>query len=334
MKHEMKYIYEVYQEKSFSQAAKNLFISQPALSSSIRKAEREIGFEIFDRNTLPIRLTEAGKLYIEAAEKIMAVERELDGRLSEMANLKTGRVVVAGANFFSACMLPPVIHTFVSRYPGVDLELVESDSMVLYEEALKDNIDLIFDAGVYDSSLFVSETLSAEHIVLAVPRDNPLNRAFAKIALTRSNILAGRHLSGSAPSADISAFAAEPFLLLKRGHDMHRRSLDICRRAGFTPRTSLYLNQLSTVANMACQGLGCCFLTDTVIRLLLTGRSPLVYYPVNDPAAKRDIFIAHPLKKPVTKAMATFIGIARETFSQRVVENCDPPDVRFALREI
>ena len=131
MKQEMKYIYEVYQEKSFSQAAKNLFISQPALSSSIRKAERGIGFEIFDRNTLPIRLTEAGKLYIEAVEKIMAVERELECRLSEMASLNSGRVVVAGANFFSACMLPPVIHTFVSRYPGVDLEVVESDSMAL-----------------------------------------------------------------------------------------------------------------------------------------------------------------------------------------------------------
>lgn len=45
-----------------------------------------------------------------------------------------------------------MIHTFVSRYPGVDLELVESDSMALYEEALKDNIDLIFDAGAYDAS--------------------------------------------------------------------------------------------------------------------------------------------------------------------------------------
>lgn len=92
MKQEMRYIYEVYQEKSFSQAAKNLFISQPALSSSIRKAERGIGFEIFDRNTLPIRLTEAGKLYIEAVEKIMAVERELECRLSEMASLNSGRV--------------------------------------------------------------------------------------------------------------------------------------------------------------------------------------------------------------------------------------------------
>lgn len=315
MKHEMKYIYEVYQEKSFSQAAKNLFISQPALSSSIRKAEREIGFEIFDRNTLPIRLTEAGKLYIDAAEKIMAVERELDCRLDEMASLKSGHVVVAGANFFSACMLPPVIHTFVTRYPGVDLELVESDSMMLYEEALKDNIDLIFDAGAYDSSLFISETLSAEHLLLAVPAANPLNSDFAEIALTRGDILSGRHLWGSAGSADISAFAGEAFLLLKRGHDMHRRSLDICRRAGFTPRTSLYLNQLSTVANMACQGLGCCFLTDTVIRLLLTDRSPLVYYPVSDPSASRDIFIVHPRKKTVTKAMEMFIRIAKETFS-------------------
>ena len=181
MKQEMRYIYEVYQEKSFSQAAKNLFISQPALSSSIRKAERGIGFEIFDRNTLPIRLTEAGKLYIDAIEKIMAVERELEYRLSEMASLNSGRVVVAGANFFSACMLPPVIHTFVSRYPGVDLELVESDSMALYEEALKDNIDLIFDAGAYDASLFASETLCEEHILLAVPSDNPLEIPEARI---------------------------------------------------------------------------------------------------------------------------------------------------------
>ena len=315
MKQEMKYIYEVYQEKSFSQAAKNLFISQPALSSSIRKAERGIGFEIFDRNTLPIRLTEAGKLYIEAVEKIMAVERELECRLSEMASLNSGRVVVAGANFFSACMLPPVIHTFVSRYPGVDLELVESDSMALYEEALKDNIDLIFDAGVYDASLFSSETLCEEHILLAVPSDNPLNRRFAENSLTREEVLAGRHLCRDSGSADISAFSGEAFLLLKRGHDMHRRSLDICRRAGFVPRTSLYLNQLSNIANMACQGLGCCFLTDTVIRLLLTVGSPLVYFPVRDPSAGRDIFIAHPRKKQMTKAMEMFIRIARETFA-------------------
>lgn len=66
---------------------------------------------------------------------------------------------------------------------------------------------------------------------------------------------------------------------------------------------------------MACQGLGCCFLTDTVIRLLLTGGSPLVYYPVRDPSAGRDIFIAHPRKKQMTKAMEMFIRIARETFA-------------------
>lgn len=54
MLNEMKYVYAVYQEKSFSKAAKKLFISQPALSNMVRKAEREVGAAIFDRSTIPL----------------------------------------------------------------------------------------------------------------------------------------------------------------------------------------------------------------------------------------------------------------------------------------
>ena len=54
MLNEMKYVYEVYKEKSFSKAAKKLFISQPALSNMVRKAEKEMGAPIFDRSTIPL----------------------------------------------------------------------------------------------------------------------------------------------------------------------------------------------------------------------------------------------------------------------------------------
>ena len=61
----LKYVYEIYKEGSFSRAAKNLYISQPSLSATIKKLEQDIGITIFDRSTTPVQLTDAGKVYIE-----------------------------------------------------------------------------------------------------------------------------------------------------------------------------------------------------------------------------------------------------------------------------
>jgi DNA-binding transcriptional LysR family regulator len=68
------YAYEVYKEKSFSQAAKNLYVSQPALSSSIKKLEARFGVTIFDRSSQPISLTDEGKVFIEAIENIKNIK--------------------------------------------------------------------------------------------------------------------------------------------------------------------------------------------------------------------------------------------------------------------
>lgn len=60
MINEMKYVYAVYQEKSFSKAARKMFVSQPALSNMVKKAEAEIGRPIFDRSTIPLTVTKEG----------------------------------------------------------------------------------------------------------------------------------------------------------------------------------------------------------------------------------------------------------------------------------
>ena len=74
------HIYAVYQEKSFSKAAKKLYVSQPWLSATVKKAEQELGLPLFDRSTNPISLTKAGRYYIERIEQIMAIETEMEGR--------------------------------------------------------------------------------------------------------------------------------------------------------------------------------------------------------------------------------------------------------------
>lgn len=92
----MNYVYEVYKEQSFSKAAENLYISQPALSSMIKKIETKIGMPLFDRSTSPIQLTECGKKYIKTAEKIMDLENEFAYYVGNLQELKTGRLSVGG----------------------------------------------------------------------------------------------------------------------------------------------------------------------------------------------------------------------------------------------
>ena len=73
----MKYVYAVYQEKSFSKAARKLQVSQPALSKMVRKVEKDIGVIIFDRSTIPVTVTREGAFYIKSIEDIMFIQRNL-----------------------------------------------------------------------------------------------------------------------------------------------------------------------------------------------------------------------------------------------------------------
>ena len=113
----MEYIYEVYKEKSFSKAAAALFISQPSLSANVKRVENRIGYPIFDRSTKPLQLTEVGKHYIQAVEKVMDIENNLENYLLDLGNLKTGTLNVGGSNFFSRGFCLPLLLIFPKNSP-------------------------------------------------------------------------------------------------------------------------------------------------------------------------------------------------------------------------
>ncbi len=76
MLREMNCILAISQMGSFSKAAESLYISQPVLSATVKKLESELGAQLIDRSTNPVQLTEAGKFYIESAQKILAIQKE------------------------------------------------------------------------------------------------------------------------------------------------------------------------------------------------------------------------------------------------------------------
>ncbi|WP_432648048.1 LysR family transcriptional regulator [Mitsuokella sp.] len=302
----MDYVYAVWQEKSFSAAARKLFVSQPALSASVRKVEKELGLPIFDRSTSPLQLTDAGRAYIDAAERIFHIKKDLKSYCDDLAGLESGTLQLGGTNFFASCFLPPMIEAFSQRHPHIALSVIESDSADLFNKLMTEELDIIVDSGIYDEALYETIPFYQDHILLSVPAALPINEKFAAYRMTRQDILMGRHLEARMPAVPLSAFAETDFLILGKGNDMYRRSKKLFQHNGFTPCVRLYLNQLMTAYHMARQGLGATFLTDTLVRLSAPNEA-LVYYKLDDEEAQRQIFLAVKRKGYRTKAMQGFV---------------------------
>ncbi len=100
-----KYVYEVYKEKKLLKAAQNLYISQPSLSARIKKIEQRLGSPLFDRSTMPIRLTEVGEAYIKAAEEISQIEQQMENYINNLNTLRSGHLSMGGSNLFAAYVL-------------------------------------------------------------------------------------------------------------------------------------------------------------------------------------------------------------------------------------
>lgn len=314
MQNTQRYIYEVYKERSFSRAAQNLYVSQPALSACIKKAEALIGMQLFDRSTLPIEPTEAGRLYIQAIRKIMAVEDELQTQISALSQLEQGHLVIGGSTFFASYMLPPLIQNFTKLYPGVSLKIEEDDTNTLYTAPAQEGVQLILDGGRCDETRFDRQTLFHEALLLAVPAANPLNQKLTRYALRRKDIIDGHHQSQAVPPVNLRRFRQETLILQDPGHDTNRRSLALCKDAGFAPYKTIVVNQLSTAANLAAQGLGCTFVTDSLVRLVPLPDQALCFYRLNNTIACREVFLAWRVHSPLSPAMQRFLTTAQEYY--------------------
>ena len=181
-----------------SLAAKKNFVSQPALSAIVKKVEKSLGVTLFDRSTLPISLTDAGKIYISAIEEIRQTKKKMLEELADVNELKTGTLTVSGENFVSSFIMPEIIMRFSNLYRGVKVELVESNSPDLRKLLLTEGIDLLI-AHDFDKTLYSCEPLFEEMILLAVPNSFAINRFLEGRSLSLDDLKAGKHLTDDCP---------------------------------------------------------------------------------------------------------------------------------------
>lgn len=145
----LKVFYSVAKYLSFTQASKELYISQPAITKHIRELESLYGVRLFDRLGNKISLTDAGKLMLEHCEQILAAYRRLEYDMNLLKNEWTGDLRLGASTTISQYVLPPILARFTEKYPKVNVTLMDTNSRNIEQALQNHDIDLGLVEGVF-----------------------------------------------------------------------------------------------------------------------------------------------------------------------------------------
>ena len=303
------YVLEVYKQRSFSKAARKLFVSQPALSATIKRTEEKVGEPIFDRSTTPISLTPCGEEYIRTAYAIAASEENFINYLNKLQGMQTGKLILGGTNLNISYVLPTILEEFGKTYPNITIMLEEKNIEDLEKALDLGEIDFLVDACQMDQSKFTSYPYQKESVLLVIPKFYACNDKLTDYRLSRRDIILDRHLDENFPILPLNLIADQQFILLKETTDTYKRTEKLFLKYEITPSVHYHLDQQSSAFSLACAGLGVTFISDTLVKNS-SFHPNLCYYKIDSIAGDRHIQFHKKKSRNLTYAMQAFLKVA------------------------
>ena len=317
MNNNLKYVRTVYEKGSFSKAAQALYITQPALSLAISKLEGEIGLPLFDRSQKPVELTEAGHIYLEKAEEIEALEREMNNQLSDLRSLHSGHLCIGVTGYLISFILPIVLHDFRKAYPGIELKIAEAGSYELKNLLLQKKVDLIFLSDTESFSEYRCIPVFQDHLLLALSKEHPIHEGLESLAFTSEDIVKGCHLHSQRENVDLRCFRDVPFLLLEPKYNLRRRTDSFFEESGFLPRISMEATQMLSCYSLAKAGMGAAFIPD---RMVSAGDHDILFYKIGLDQATRSMNLVMDKSRYVSLAIQHFTKMLTAYFKEDTQE--------------
>lgn len=244
----LKYILTIAERKNMTKAAEELFVSQSSLSQYLSRLEQEIGAPLFYRAKGELSLTPAGELYVEAAKKVVKIQRDLYQNIASLD--RRGRISVGVTSNFALRMLSEIIPQFKQIYPEVSIEISEVGLPALKKLLMEENVDLGIAAAVNTSPFEdQSHILRREEVFFAVPKDHPY------VLKNPGSVITEKEFTDN--------FRDDNFLLSKRGSSLRGLSDQLFDSCNFTPTTFLEANNIAATRAMVANHAGVTFIAES-----------------------------------------------------------------------
>jgi DNA-binding transcriptional LysR family regulator len=255
---------------NFSRAARELHLSQPALSAQIKALEDDVGTRLLERNRRMVRLTRAGETLLADAEVLLQNAGEARERALRVASGEAGHLRIAFVASAMPELVPAIALAFRTKYPQVTLELKNLPTVLQVEALEAKTLDVGFVRLPLTAPGLAITPLHSEPFALAISKSHPLAR---KKRLT------------------VADLAAEPFVTYGQrwAPEFYQTWTGICRKAGFTPVIVQETAEMDTALALVAAGMGVAILPEGVVN---RHRRMLKVKPLTREAVRSQVGIA------------------------------------------
>jgi len=283
---------KVVQLGNFSEVAKELSISQPAVSFQIQRLERDLGVRLFDRHMKKIAVTEAGKRLIKFAEKVEKERAQLFADIDQLRDEVTGDLIITASTIPGEYLLPSILSEFKQRYPSIGVQVAISDSINVINGVKSGEYEIGFCGAAPESNDLEFFKMARDEIVLIVTKGHPFagkkKITFADIA--GEPIISREESSGTRRSLEK--------LLLDGGNDVK----------SFEPK--LVLSTSQSIVSAVEEGIGIAFVSSLAIKKSVAlGLVKQVL--IDGVKMSRDFFCVYRKEHIVSRLLEEFISFVR-----------------------
>lgn len=241
------------EEQHFHRAAERLHIAQPALSQQIKRLEQELHAQLFVRTTRSVELTDAGRVLLTEARRVLAAADRVASAVQHAASGELGTVRIGFVASAALGLVPRILLAVQERWPKLELQLVEATT----EEQLSALRDGEMDLGIARELQPRLPDLRVRHLM----------EERLVVAMHETHPLAGRD---RVALADLSE---ERFIVLPRTRvsRLHDKTMELCAAAGFRPLIAHEAVQFPTILGLAAANTGIAIVPDVMRALRLPG---------------------------------------------------------------
>jgi len=296
---DLHYLVSLADHRHFGRAAEACFVSQPTLSTQVRKLEEELGVTLVERNPRKVLLTEVGQQIVARARDVLNEVEQIRHIAHRDQDPAAGSLRLGIFPTLGPYLLPHVLATIRTRFPRLELLLVEEKSPELMQRLREGKLDAALLAlPVHDEALH-AEFLFEEPFLLAAPDAHPL---------------AGRRALKLADLED------QHLLLLEDGHCLRDQALEVCRMSGASEKQGFRATSLETLRQMVAANVGVTLLPVLAVQppIARTGNVHLTPFRGHAPSRRIAMFWRK------SSAMHTFLLQLAEVFKHLPQGLLDP----------
>jgi len=265
---DLRYLVAVADQRHFGRAAARCFVSQPTLSSQLKKLEQSLGVQLIERAPNNVSLTAAGEAIVARARRILEATDEVVTLARSQHDPLAGRLRVALLPTIGPYLLPRVAPAVRRALPRLELHLYEYQTAPMLQKLHAGELDVGILALPVDTAGLETRELYREAFSVALPEHHPL---------------AARH------SVRVADLKGEKLLLLEEGHCLRDQALEVCSRAGVHEQQDFRATSLETLRQMVASGAGITLLPELAGRGAYRNARGLVLRPFAKPAPVRQV---------------------------------------------